>query len=206
MDIDALRRLCLQFPHVTENVQWGYDLVFKVDGKMFLVTPLEPAPVRMSFKAGPENFVELCERPGVRPAPYMARAQWVALEQLNTLPDSELRELIAESYRLVFEKLPKSRQQALQSLHENSGKKAPISQKPARSLNKPRSGGDDVSPGRKPRVKAKNLASRGAATASSQRRLQSGEASAAKKRSLAAKKKGPAPTGKKKSVKRGGRG
>ena len=113
MDIDALRHFCLQFPHVTENVQWGYDLVFKVDGKMFLVTPLEPAPVRMSFKASPENFAELCERPGVRPAPYMARAQWVALEQLNTLPDSELRELIGESYRLVFEKLPKSRQQAL---------------------------------------------------------------------------------------------
>jgi len=115
MDIDAIRRYCVQFPHVTENVQWGYDLVFKVDGKMFLVTPLEPAPVRMSFKVSAEKFGELCERPGVRPAPYMARAQWVALEQLNTLPDSELRELIAESYRLVFERLPKKRQQELQS-------------------------------------------------------------------------------------------
>ena len=124
MDIDAIRRLCLRLPHVTENVQWGYDLVFKVDGKMFLVTPLEPAPVRMSFKASAENFAELCERPGVRPAPYMARAQWVALEQLNTLPDSELRQLIAESYRLVFEKLPKSRRQALQSGESPATKKA----------------------------------------------------------------------------------
>ena len=123
MDIDAIRRFCLQLPHVTENVQWGYDLVFKVDGKMFLVTPLEPAPVRMSFKASAANFTELCERPGVRPAPYMARAQWVALEQLNTLPDSELRELIADAYRLVFEKLPKSRQQALQSAGTPAAKK-----------------------------------------------------------------------------------
>ncbi|MGO9437392.1 MAG: MmcQ/YjbR family DNA-binding protein [Terracidiphilus sp.] len=114
MDIDAIRRFCLQFPHVTENVQWGYDLVFKIDGKMFLVMRLEPGPVRMSFKASAENFDELCERPGVRPAPYMARAQWIALEQLNTLPDSELRELLAESYRLVFERLPKRRQQELQ--------------------------------------------------------------------------------------------
>ena len=115
MDIDAIRRYCLRFPHATENVQWGYDLVFKVDGKMFLVTRLEPGPVAMSFKASAENFVELCERPGVRPAPYMARAQWIALEQFNTLPDSELRELLAESYRMVFEKLPKKRQQELQS-------------------------------------------------------------------------------------------
>ena len=51
---------------------------------------------------------------GFSPAPYLARAQWIALEQLNTLPDSELRELLAESYRLVFERLPKKRQQELQ--------------------------------------------------------------------------------------------
>ena len=113
MDIDALRCFCLRFPHATENVQWEYALCFKVDGKLFAVSRLEPAPVRLSFKCSPEMFSELCERPGVRPAPYMARAQWVGLEQLNTLPDAELRELLAESYHLVWERLPKKRQQEL---------------------------------------------------------------------------------------------
>jgi|SRR5579871_3194919 len=113
MDIEALRRFCLDFPHTTENVQWGYDLCFKVDGKLFAVTPLEPAPVQLSFKCSPEKFAELCERPGIRPAPYMARAQWVALEQRNTLSDAELRELLTESYRLVWARLPKKRQQEL---------------------------------------------------------------------------------------------
>jgi len=134
MDIDAIRRFCLQFPHVTENVQWGYDLVFKVDGKMFLVMPLEPAPVRMSFKASAENFDELCERPGVRPAPYMARAQWIALEQLNTLPDSELRELLAESYRLVFERLPKKRQHELQGDATTAQRKTGVALKKKENL------------------------------------------------------------------------
>ena len=124
MDIEALREYCLQFPHTTENVQWGYDLCFKVDGKLFAVTPLEPAPVRLSFKCTPENFAELCERPGVRPAPYMARAQWIGLEDLNTLPDPELRELLAESYRLVWERLPRKRQLELQSATKKAGKKA----------------------------------------------------------------------------------
>jgi predicted DNA-binding protein (MmcQ/YjbR family) len=124
MDIDALRRYCLQFPHATENVQWGCDLCFKVDGKLFLVTPLEPAPVRLSFKCSAQNFAELCERPGVRPAPYMARAQWISLEQLNTMPDPELRDLIAESYQLVWERLPKKRQQELQSGGKAAAKKA----------------------------------------------------------------------------------
>ncbi len=115
MDIDGLRKYCLSFPHATENVQWGCDLCFKLDSKLFAVTPLEVAPVRLSFKCSPENFAELCERDGVKPAPYMARAQWVALEQLNTLPDAELRELLAESYRLVWERLPKRRQAELEA-------------------------------------------------------------------------------------------
>jgi predicted DNA-binding protein (MmcQ/YjbR family) len=113
MEIEAIRRYCLQFPHTTENVQWGADLCFKVDGKLFVVTALEAGPVRISFKCTPDSFAELCELPGVRPAPYMARAQWVALEQLNTLPDTELRALIAESYRLVWARLPKKRQAEL---------------------------------------------------------------------------------------------
>lgn len=115
MDIDSLREFCLAFSHTTENVQWGQDLCFKVDGKLFAVTVLDHAPVRLSFKCTPEIFAELCEREGVIPAPYMARAQWVALEQLNTLPDTELRELLAESYRLVWERLSKKRRAELEA-------------------------------------------------------------------------------------------
>jgi len=127
MDIEGLRKYCLSFPHTTENVQWGCDLCFKVDGKLFAVAPMEVAPVRLSFKCSPESFAELCEREGIRPAPYMARAQWVALEQLTTVPDGELRELLAESYRLVFERLPKKRRTELESKRASRrGKKKPL--------------------------------------------------------------------------------
>jgi predicted DNA-binding protein (MmcQ/YjbR family) len=115
MDIEAIRQYCLQFPHTTEIVQWGADLCFKVDGKLFVVAAMEMVPQRVSFKCSPENFAELCERPGIIPAPYMARAQWVSLERLNALPDAELRDMIAESYRLVWERLPKKRQAELES-------------------------------------------------------------------------------------------
>jgi predicted DNA-binding protein (MmcQ/YjbR family) len=113
MDIEELRRYCLEFPHTTENIQWGADLCFKVDGKLFAVAPLEVAPVRLSFKCSPENFAELCERPDIIPAPYMARAQWVALKSYISVRDNELRELLAESYRLVWERLPKRRREEL---------------------------------------------------------------------------------------------
>ena len=113
MDIDGIRKHCLSFPHTIEMVQWGADLVFKVDGMMFAVAPLEVAPVQLSFKCTPENFAELCERQGIIPAPYMARAQWVALQTLSALSENELRDLLAQSYQLVWERLPKKRRELL---------------------------------------------------------------------------------------------
>ena len=115
MDIEAIRKYCLQFPHTTENVQWGADLCFKVDGKLFVVAAIEEVPQRMSFKCTPQNFALLCERDCIIPAPYMARAQWVSLLRLNAQPDDQLRELIAESYRLVWGRLPRRRRSELES-------------------------------------------------------------------------------------------
>ena len=115
MDVDWLRELCLSFPGATEQIQWGSDLLFKVGGKMFAATPLEPAPVCLSFKASPEHFAELTERPSVIPAPYLARAQWVALQTRDALPAEELARLLRESYDLVLTKLPKKTRDALSS-------------------------------------------------------------------------------------------
>ena len=107
MNIDQLRKLCLSFPGTTEQIQWGDDLLFKVGGKMFAVTRLEPAKVWLSLKANPDNFAELTERPGVIPAPYLARAKWIALESPDAFPDAELAQLLRESYELVRAKLPR---------------------------------------------------------------------------------------------------
>src|SRR6202011_2866710 len=107
MNIDWVRELCLSFPHATEQVTWGADLTFRVNGKIFAVTVLEPAPVWLSFKCSPENFAELSERAGIIPAPYLARAQWIALETRDALPVDELTRLLRESYDLVVAKLPK---------------------------------------------------------------------------------------------------
>jgi predicted DNA-binding protein (MmcQ/YjbR family) len=108
MDIESVRAYCLSFPHVTEKVQWGADLVFKIGGKMFAVISLEPASDHcMSFKATLEKFAELIERNGIVPAPYVARYHWVALKRFNALSEKELKSLLKTAYDLVFEKLPK---------------------------------------------------------------------------------------------------
>ena len=108
MDIEQVRAYCLSFPHATENVQWGNDLVFKIAGKMFAVTVLEGASrYVLSFKCTEEKFAELIERDGIDPAPYSARYHWVALERFNVLTEKELKTLLRKSYDLVFEKLPR---------------------------------------------------------------------------------------------------
>ena len=108
MDAESVREHCLSFPHATENVQWGADLVFKIAGKMFAVISLEEVSYHcMSFKCTPEKFAELTERPGIFPAPYVARYHWVALETYAALSDRELKGLLRNSYDLVFAKLPK---------------------------------------------------------------------------------------------------
>jgi predicted DNA-binding protein (MmcQ/YjbR family) len=113
MNIDWVRRYCLSLPHTTETVQWGNDLVFKVGGKMYAIAPLEPGVHCLSFKCSPEEFTELVERQGFAPAPYLARASWVALETENSVSQAELKRLLRQAYDLVFAKLPKKTKVAL---------------------------------------------------------------------------------------------
>jgi predicted DNA-binding protein (MmcQ/YjbR family) len=113
MDIEWLRGICLSLPGATEQVQWEIDLVFKVGGKMFAVAPLEPARVCLTFKCSDEEFIELTERPGIIPAPYLARARWVALESDSALPRREIEERLRQSHALILAKLPKKTQAEL---------------------------------------------------------------------------------------------
>ena len=108
MDIESVRKFCLSLPHVTEDVQWGSDLLFRIGNKMFAVVGLEPSSDHcMSMKCTPEKFAELTERDGIVPAPYVARYHWVALERFDALPERELKTLLTKAYELVRDKLPK---------------------------------------------------------------------------------------------------
>ena len=127
MNVEWIRNLCLSFPGTTEQIQWGDDLVFKVCGKIHAITVLKPARIWLCFKASEENFVDLTERPGVIPAPYLARAKWVALETPDALSLEELASLLRESYDMVVAKLPKKLRESLttgkRGARANSSKK-----------------------------------------------------------------------------------
>ena len=113
MTLDAFRQFCRSLPGATEDIKWGQDLVFSVGGKMFTVINTE-RPHNYSFKCDGEAFAELTEREGIVPAPYLARASWVMIEELNgALDASEMKERLRGSYELVKMKLPKKTQAGL---------------------------------------------------------------------------------------------
>lgn len=113
MDFEKAKVLCLSFPGCTDDVKWESNLVFSVGLKMFAVTDTAVPASGISFKVDDERFLELTDRPGIVPAPYLARAKWVYVENAKALSDKEAAELLRRSYDLIFAKLTKKMQREL---------------------------------------------------------------------------------------------
>jgi predicted DNA-binding protein (MmcQ/YjbR family) len=119
VDAERLREYVLNLPYVVETMQWGANLVFwvgdkAIGGKMFALANLdEDHKGVLSFAAGPERYAELLETDGVFPAPYLARAHWVAIEHWAVFRSSELEELLESGRHLVYDKLPKRTRETL---------------------------------------------------------------------------------------------
>ena len=113
MTIEKIQAICSKLPGVTEDIKWGNDLCFCVAGKMFLVAGLEQSPTSASFKVSDEQFEEMQERQGFKPAPYMAKHKWIWVEDIKLINAKEWATLIKQSYELVKQKLPKKVQAQL---------------------------------------------------------------------------------------------
>ncbi|MCY1463390.1 YjbR [compost metagenome] len=79
--------------------------------KMFAV--LDLAGAGLSFKVEAELFLGYVDRPGVRPAPYLARAHWISLAPPYPMGREELCDLLQRSHQLVVRRLPKRLQPGL---------------------------------------------------------------------------------------------
>ena len=103
---------CLALPGAREDYKWGGIRVFSIAGnKMFAVMDL--AGAGLSFKVADELFLGYCDRPGIRPAPYLARAKWVSVAPPYPMGGEELRDLLRRSHQLVVKRLPKRTQVGL---------------------------------------------------------------------------------------------
>lgn len=106
MNIEDIQLICGQLPKVTEDIKWEHDLVFSVGAKMFCVVGLDRSPTSASFKVKDEEFGDMSNRPGFKPAPYVAKYKWVLIEDINTMKKAEWKHYLQQSYELVKDKLP----------------------------------------------------------------------------------------------------
>ena len=110
--LDEVRAALLMLPRVTETLQWGGRLVFwtmdkAVGGKMFAIADLEAVDRAVfAFAAGPQRAPRLLEYDGVCPAPYLARAHWVACDHWQVLSLENLLHEASAAYEYVAGRMP----------------------------------------------------------------------------------------------------
>ena len=87
--------------------QWGDASVGKVGEKIFASFNEDgnTGSTSVSFKCAEHSFELLTGLGGVRPAPYLARAKWVAVEADSALSAKEIAGYVIEAHRLVAAKL-----------------------------------------------------------------------------------------------------
>jgi predicted DNA-binding protein (MmcQ/YjbR family) len=114
MNLNKAKAVCRSLPGATEDIKWETNLVFSVGEKMFAVTGADGSERGISFKVDDDRFLELTDRPGIIPAPYLARAKWVYIENPKAISDTEAAQLLKRSYELVFARLTKKLQREIE--------------------------------------------------------------------------------------------
>lgn len=117
MTLDDFNGFCGALPHTTHVVQWGGADVWKIGGKVFAIcwSDDDGGELAITFKVSHIAYEVLREQPGLRPAPYLASRgmKWIQHYAKPGLGDAELKDIIAESYRIVSLGLTKKLQREL---------------------------------------------------------------------------------------------
>ena len=121
MHIEQLREYCIAKKGVTEHFPFDeVTLVFKVMGKMFLLTGLERwerGETSVNIKCDPDWAEELrVEYESVNPGWHMNKKHWNTVTLNNDVIDEFAFELIDHSYDLVVKSLTKKLKEELKEL------------------------------------------------------------------------------------------
>lgn len=106
MNAEEIRAYVLNKKDVEEGFPFGESaLVFKVDGKMFLLLSLYAQPLQFNVKCDPEKAIEWREQyASVLPGYHMNKKHWNTVIIDGSLRKQQLLEMIDDSYELVRKK------------------------------------------------------------------------------------------------------
>jgi len=110
MTLDEYNTFCASLPATKHVVQWGDHHVWKVGAKVFAIAGSDDgAGFAVTFKCSDIAYEILQERPGCRPAPYLASRgmKWIQRQTDESMDDEALCDYLRESHRLVSLNLSK---------------------------------------------------------------------------------------------------
>ncbi len=115
MNLETYYEYCLSKKGATEHFPFDKDtLVFKVGGKMFALSSLnqwEKGTPSINLKCNPDYALELrAQYDDIKPGFHMSKTHWNTIEINRAVPDKLIKELIDDSYELIFKSLPKKTQ------------------------------------------------------------------------------------------------
>jgi predicted DNA-binding protein (MmcQ/YjbR family) len=118
MHLEELRDYCLSKKGVEEALPFGPEtLVFKVMGKIFLLTGIENSPIQFNIKCLPEKAIELREQYScVIPGYHMNKQHWNTIICDGSASKKIIFSWIDDSYHLVASSLTKKLKSELDSL------------------------------------------------------------------------------------------
>jgi predicted DNA-binding protein (MmcQ/YjbR family) len=118
-----LRDHCLSFAGAEETFPFGPKTsVFKVAGKMFALSQLRAASLRISLKCEPQLAEALRGAyAAVLPGYHLNKRHWNTVIIDGSLSEQMIKDLVEDSYDLVVSQLPPSRRRALGSTSDAVG-------------------------------------------------------------------------------------
>jgi predicted DNA-binding protein (MmcQ/YjbR family) len=123
MNPAELRDRCLSLPGGRGDIPFGPKTsVFKVAGRMFALSQLGAASLRVSLKCEPQLAEALRGAyAAVLPGYHLNKRHWKTVIIDGSLSEQMIKDLIEDSYDLVVSQLPTSRRRALGSTGDAVG-------------------------------------------------------------------------------------
>jgi len=123
MRLSDFNRVCENLTGSTKVIQWGGAHVWKVGGKIYAIASiwgpnakdktLPEEGSRISFKCSDFSYQMLIEQQGIIPAPYLARAKWVQLQEQDAMNDEDVKLYITQAHEIISAKLTRKLREEL---------------------------------------------------------------------------------------------
>lgn len=115
INIEELREYCLSKNAVTEHFPFDETtLVFKVAGKVFLLTGIDRNPLQFNVKCKPDKAIELREKYScVLPGYHMSKVHWNTIVCDGSASKKLIFNWIDDSYDLIVAGLTKKLRETL---------------------------------------------------------------------------------------------